>query len=59
MHQVRCTHKNEGCEWTGELEELGNHLNRCPNPDDQLQGCEFTEINCAYLQVEISHALAK
>ena len=50
IHQllVRCTYKNEGCEWTGELGELDNHLNQCPNPDNQLQGCEFTEINCVY-----------
>ena len=50
IHQllVRCTYRNKGCEWTGELGELEDHLNQCPNPDNQLQGCEFTEINCAY-----------
>ena len=36
---VSCTHKSQGCEWTGELRELDNHLNSDPPADKSLQGC--------------------
>ena len=44
--QVYCTHKSKGCEWTGELRELDNHLNSDPPADKSLQGCPFTSIKC-------------
>ena len=44
--QVYCTHKSKGCEWTGELRELDNHLNSDPPADKSLQGCPYTLINC-------------
>ena len=44
--QVYCTHKSKGCEWTGELRELDNHLNSDPPADESLQGCSFTLIKC-------------
>ena len=44
--QVYCTHKSKGCEWTGELRELNNHLNSDPQADKSLQGCPFTLIKC-------------
>ena len=44
--QVHCTHKSEGCEWTGELRELDNHLNKNPQADKSLEGCPFTLIDC-------------
>ena len=44
--QVYCTHKSKGCEWTGELRELDNHLNSDPPADKSLEGCPFTVINC-------------
>ena len=44
--QVYCTHKSKGCEWTGELRELDNHLNSDPPADKSLEGCPFTLINC-------------
>ena len=43
---VYCTHKSKGCEWTGELRELDNHLNSDPPADKFLEGCPFTVINC-------------
>ena len=43
---VSCTHKSKGCEWTGELRELNNHLNSDPPADKSLQGCPFTLIKC-------------
>ena len=44
--QVYCTHKSKGCEWTGELRELDNHLNSDPPSDKSLKGCPFTVISC-------------
>ena len=44
--RVYCTHKSKGCEWTGELRELDNHLNSDPPADKALEGCPFTLINC-------------
>jgi TNF receptor-associated factor 4 len=44
--RVYCTHKSKGCEWTGELRELDNHLNSDPPADKSLQGCPYTLINC-------------
>ena len=49
--QVYCSHKSKGCEWTGELRELDNHLNSDPPADKSLEGCPFTVINCP-----LSHA---
>ena len=46
--QVYCSHKQEGCEWKGELGQLDNHLNLSPQPDEQLEGCEYSEIECIY-----------
>ena len=44
--QVYCTHKSKGCEWTGELKELDNHLNSNPPADKSLEGCPLMLINC-------------
>ena len=44
--QVSCTHKSKGCEWTGELRELDNHLNSDPPADKALEGCPYTVITC-------------
>jgi hypothetical protein len=47
-YQVSCTHKYKGCEWTGKLRELDNHLNLDPPADcgKALQGCPYTLIKC-------------
>ena len=47
-YKVFCTNENEGCEWTGELGELENHLNLDPTKDKQLQGCQFAKVACLY-----------
>ena len=44
--RVYCTHKSRGCEWTGELRELDNHLNSDPPADKALQGCLYTVLSC-------------
>ena len=46
--RVRCPHVKEGCQWTGELGELGKHLNKSPGKGDELVGCEFVEVECIY-----------
>jgi TNF receptor-associated factor 4 len=46
--QVSCTHKSKGCEWTGELRELDNHLNSDPPANKSLQGCPYTLIKCPF-----------
>ena len=39
---VRCPNSGEGCEWTGELNQLENHLNTQPTTaDNLLDGCQF------------------
>ena len=43
---VWCTHEKEGCQWTGELGKLENHLNESPQHGDQLRGCPYTEVEC-------------
>ena len=44
--RVHCTHKSKGCEWTGELRELDNHLNSDPPAEKSLEGCPYTLIKC-------------
>ena len=46
--EVRCVREKEGCKWTGELGRLTNHLNVEPGSENQLEGCEYVEIECAY-----------
>ena len=45
--KVYCSHKSEGCKWTGELRELDNHLNLDPpSAGKSLEGCSFAIIDC-------------
>ena len=46
--RVLCPHKTEGCEWSGELSQLEKHLNESPKLDEQLNGCQFTEVECSH-----------
>ena len=50
---VYCTHKNEGCVWTGKLATLESHININGNADTLTsasayysQGCLYTMVNC-------------
>lgn len=38
-----CTHKDRGCQWSGELRYLDEHLNPTPR---KLGGCEYEEVQC-------------
>lgn len=46
--QVYCSHKLEGCEWKGELGQVDSHLNLTPQPGKQLEGCQYSEIECQH-----------
>ena len=45
---VYCSKREKGCEWKGELGQLDKHLNLNPQDDNELEGCEFAEIECSY-----------
>ena len=45
---VKCTNKQQGCQWEGELGQLDNHLNYNPTKDNHLEGCQFSKIKCLY-----------
>ena len=44
--KVYCTHKNEGCEWAGPLEQLDEHLNPNTDMNDLTTGCGYVSIKC-------------
>ena len=46
--EVFCSRKNDGCEWKGKLKEYEQHLNESPAPDNQLDGCQFVEVECKH-----------
>ncbi|XP_064385161.1 TNF receptor-associated factor 4-like [Halichondria panicea] len=46
--KIRCSHQKDGCEWTGELRQLDEHLNTDSQPKKQFEGCKFVEIDCIY-----------
>ena len=45
---VRCSSQKEGCEWTGELGQLANHLNLDPSLDRLLEGCIYSVVKCIH-----------
>ena len=50
-YEVYCTHKDKGCNWTGELRQFENHLNENPQLDRELEGCLFTRVDCKFKSV--------
>lgn len=46
--KVKCTNKDQGCQWVGELGQLDKHINLKPAEENQLQGCQFAQIKCIY-----------
>ena len=47
--EVFCSRKNDdGCEWKGKLKEYEQHLNESPSPENQLDGCQFVEVECKH-----------
>ena len=45
---VWCSKKEDGCEWRGKLGEFEQHLNENPAPGNQLNGCQFVEVECKH-----------
>ena len=43
---VWCSHKTDGCEWSGKLGQLEKHLNESPKLGQQFIGCEFVKVEC-------------
>ena len=46
--KVCCSNKEQGCQWVGELGQLDNHLNLNPSKQNQLQGCQLSQIKCLH-----------
>lgn len=44
--KVYCTHRNDGCGWTGPLEQLDEHVNYDADTNDLTKGCGFVSIKC-------------
>ena len=46
---VYCTHKDAGCDWTGKLVTLDQHLNTMPDSlENRLEGCSVQGLRCNY-----------
>ena len=45
---VHCANRLRGCDWTGELGKLDEHLNYEPQPERQLEGCQFAVVACIH-----------
>ena len=54
--KVHCINKKQGCLWVGELGELEKHLNSNPPQDKQLEGCQFTKVQCLYCTEPFQHS---
>ena len=46
--RVHCSNKEQGCQWVGELGQLDNHLNLSKSLQNQLQGCQLSQIKCLH-----------
>lgn len=46
--QVYCMHKDAGCDWTGKLVTLDQHLNATPDSGKRMEGCLIQSIKCSY-----------
>ena len=48
---IYCKHKEDGCEWKGELTKLDDHLNaECDNSEKRLEGCGYTMLKCSHCE---------
>ncbi len=45
---VHCSYQKDGCEWTGELRQLDDHLNTTPMIENNKNVCEFVKIVCIH-----------
>lgn len=54
--KVHCANKRLCCRWVGELGELESHLNYTPSQDKQLEGCQFTQVQCLHCSEHFQRA---
>lgn len=45
---VYCSNKKLGCEWKGRLGQYQQHINEDPEPEVQLLGCPYVEVECKH-----------
>ena len=45
--RVKCTHRDEGCKWVGELSALDDHLDAAKRVD----GCLFKSLRCVHCNI--------
>ena len=45
---VYCTHKDAGCDWTGKLVTLDQHLNATSDSEKRIEGCPVQSLRCRY-----------
>ena len=45
--KVKCTHREEGCQWTGELALLDDHLDLA----QRVSGCQFKNMRCIHCNI--------
>ena len=46
--RVHCSNKKQGCQREGELGQLDDHLNYNPPRENQLEGCQYSQIKCLH-----------
>ena len=45
---VYCTHKDAGCDWTGKLAALDQHMNVMPDSEQRMEGCSVQSLKCSF-----------
>ena len=50
--RVRCWHKENGCEWVGEVNELKRHADSCVK---RLWECQYCALKCTYREGKEKH----
>lgn len=49
--EIYCKHKEDGCEWTGELAKLDEHLNaESGESEKRLEGCGYAMLKCSHCE---------
>ena len=46
--KVYCPNKKQGCDWTGEIFHLDNHVNAKPVEGTESNGCQHLELTCIH-----------
>ena len=46
--KVYCSNRKHGCEWVGYLRDIDSHLNLEPLQEKELDGCQFSQVECSY-----------